>query len=208
MRELEFLPAWYPQMRRRRRMVVLQSYLMVAVIAGLGFWISLVHRNIRVASALENYLNTESSATNQKLSHKDKLKQELAKLQEQVKVFDKLGVHVDSARLVRAIDQAMPPEMSLNSLTMDVDSSLPMPSDGLRSFQSGGDAQVVHRLNVHVWGVAPNDVAVGNFMSQLSKYSFIDQVAMPSSKERHDSGRLMREFEVTFKIDLDVPMGP
>ena len=33
MRELEFLPQWYPQIRRRRRLVHLQAWLTLVLIA-------------------------------------------------------------------------------------------------------------------------------------------------------------------------------
>ena len=46
MREVEFLPAWYPQVRRRRRLVVLQAWMTLAVLIGLGAWMTLAGRNV------------------------------------------------------------------------------------------------------------------------------------------------------------------
>ena len=46
MRELEFLPAWYPQLRERKRLVRLQAYMTVAAgSAGLCLWVYLIHGN-------------------------------------------------------------------------------------------------------------------------------------------------------------------
>ena len=45
MRELEFLPDWYPQTHRRRRLIVLQGWLTLIMVAGMGSWIVLQDRN-------------------------------------------------------------------------------------------------------------------------------------------------------------------
>ena len=49
MRELEFLPDWYPQARRRRRLVHLQGWLTLLLIAGMGTHLLMADRNIAVA---------------------------------------------------------------------------------------------------------------------------------------------------------------
>ena len=38
MRELEFLPAWYPQTRRRKRQVLLQAWVTVGSVIALAAW--------------------------------------------------------------------------------------------------------------------------------------------------------------------------
>ena len=39
MREMEFLPSWYPQLRRHKRLVMLHIWATTMVIMGLGLWI-------------------------------------------------------------------------------------------------------------------------------------------------------------------------
>ena len=46
MREMEFLPEWYPKVRKRRRMVVMQAWVTFTVVLGLGLWMVLVQRNV------------------------------------------------------------------------------------------------------------------------------------------------------------------
>ena len=54
MRELEFLPDWYPRLRRQRRRVVLQAWVALLVVAGLALWLTLARRNAGRAEAALN----------------------------------------------------------------------------------------------------------------------------------------------------------
>ena len=47
MREMEFLPAWYAQLRRRKRMVMLQLWATLLVAGGFGFWLVLARAECR-----------------------------------------------------------------------------------------------------------------------------------------------------------------
>ena len=50
MRELEFLPDWYPRLRKRKSMVGVQGYATVILVTGLCTWGWLSGRNIQAAS--------------------------------------------------------------------------------------------------------------------------------------------------------------
>jgi hypothetical protein len=58
------------------------------------------------------------------------------------------------------------------------------------------------KLKVKLVGIAPSDVEVANFLAGLTGRSFLDQVAMTYARDRVSDGRVMREFEVTFVINL------
>ena len=49
MRELEFLPDWYPQMLRRKRRVSMEASLLILIVAGLAAWTILARRNVMAA---------------------------------------------------------------------------------------------------------------------------------------------------------------
>jgi len=209
MRELEFLPTWYPQMHRRRRMVRLQSYLMLAVGGGLGLWLFLVHNNIRGAQAYEADLGAELKVAITNCDSIDLRKKDLEDLSSRERMFAKLGIHVDMARLIRALDQAMPKDVALTGIEIDGEQSL-APQNAVQSrlvSPAESDAPVEHLLRVKVQGLAPTDVDVGNLMSELGTMKFIDQVAITHSWEKPDKGHLLREFELTFVIDLTSPSG-
>ena len=60
-----------------------------------------------------------------------------------------------------------------------------------------GDS-VDRKLRVRLQGVAPTDTDVANFLSGITNVPFFEQVAMTYSRDRSDSGHVMREFEITF----------
>jgi hypothetical protein len=51
--------------------------------------------------------------------------------------------------------------------------------------------------------VAPSDVDLGDFLARLAGIPYFSDVAMGYSRDRTDSGHVMREFEVAFNINLD-----
>ena len=57
MREIEFLPPWYAQFLRRRRMVFFQTWVTVGVTLGLGLWIFLADRNQKSAELVSDSLS-------------------------------------------------------------------------------------------------------------------------------------------------------
>jgi hypothetical protein len=59
-----------------------------------------------------------------------------------------------------------------------------------------------HRRLFRLHGVAPSDIEIGTLLNRLAGTACISDIAMPYSRDRADDGRLMREFEITFAIDL------
>jgi hypothetical protein len=46
-------------------------------------------------------------------------------------------------------------------------------------------------------------VDLANFLGELSKMPFLEQVNVSYSQDKVDSGHRMREFEVTFSMNLN-----
>jgi hypothetical protein len=62
-------------------------------------------------------------------------------------------------------------------------------------------------LKVRINGIAPSDADVCDMVTKLSEKTFFEDVAMTNSKESDFEGRLVREFEVAFTIDLNATVG-
>jgi Tfp pilus assembly protein PilN len=204
MHDLEFLPDWYPLTRQRRRMVVLQAWLIMVLGAGMATYLAASDRNIRSDTDTRASLQAQLEQTNTQLAEMDKLDVMRQQLRQQERIVSRLGFYVEACRAMDALDSLMPKQMSLTQLTLDNEERVdPSAIQQAR----GADATVERRLKIRVQGVCPTDVDLANFMNQLGEVRFFDQVNVTYAKEKSDNGHVMREFEVTFCLNLNTAGG-
>ena len=191
MRELDFLPGWYKQSVRHRRIVLLQSGATAAIAFGIFLGMLLIHHRVESAKAslasLQNGLIGGKSRLKAMEQLTDRQKHWLA----QEQLMGKLGLHVEAARLIRALDTAMPAEVSLVGLQIDADETV---------------KRTGHRLRVRLQGVAPTDADLANFMIRLGELPLFEQVTAGYVKEFTENGHVLRSFEVSFSMNLNPPI--
>jgi hypothetical protein len=208
MRELEFLPGWYPQLRRRRSLVKIQGWVLVAMIVGLSLWAILVGRAVRKDEAKLVQLDAALSESRAELEQLDELLALEKQLGKQEQIMAKVGSHVEAARLLATLDEVMPPEMALVDLSFDTEDRVVQPATptGSRFTRAAANAAppvIDRRLKVRLVAVAPTDVDLANFLARLTGKPFFEAVAMTYARDRSEQGHLMREFEVLFSMDLN-----
>jgi Tfp pilus assembly protein PilN len=201
MRELEFLPAWYPTLRRKRRFVAMQAWLACAVLLALGLWMLLAERNVRSAEASLANLQGQLAQTDDQLHRLSELQSLKDQMSQQAEVVSRLGPHVPIARLINILQDAMPEDMAILDLSSQAQAQTKQVST--LAAASGSQPVLIRTQLVRLHGVAPSDVDLGNFLARLAGVPYFSDIAMTYSKDRVDSGRMMREFEVTFSIHLD-----
>lgn len=204
MRELEFLPAWYPQTRKRKRLVVLQAWMTVTLAAGLGLFMVLSQRNVRAAETELNLIQTDLTQTTSLLKELDEQLALKSQLQQQQQIFDKLGTYVEATRMLSMIDSIMPREMALVGISLKTVEKL-QPVTGLANAVKKTEQKLDRKLEVAVQGVAPTHLDVANFVMQLSNLPYFEQVSLVYGRDKTDSGHIMREFEVSFMVNLNPP---
>jgi hypothetical protein len=197
MREMEFLPGWYPQLRRRKRMIVLQLWATLVIAMGLGLWFLLSRENLarRVADRAVCARQLEQSRSD--LKELNMQLKEKERLEADQRIVAKVGMHVEASRLLAKIDQIMPREMTLVQADFDT-------METTRQVQTGDTTTpvVTRKLMVHVTGVTPSDADWAGVLAKLSSVPFFQDVRLVGAKDKLDSGHLMREFEVSFAVDL------
>jgi hypothetical protein len=207
MRELEFLPDWYNRARRKRRVVVFQAWVLALLVAGFGGWIALAQRNIRNQQSTLGSLKQQLDQTyndQRILADQLVLRQEL---QTREKLIASLGFPVEMTRMVQTLDKLMPKEMSIVELTCNTDEQVRQLS-GVAAIRAAGvpaEKQIDRRLKVKMLGVSPSDLDLGNFLAGLASVPFFDQVGITYSRDKIESGHIMREFEITFSMNLNQP---
>jgi len=197
MRELEFLPAWYPQLRRQKRMVVLQGWATVVVGISLSTWMLLAGRNVARWQDDRNIVSNQLDQSRARLRALNDQLAEKQKLETQQRVMAKLGLHVEVSRLIARLDQIMPKEMALTEADFNVVEQTKTENSGENKVQV-----TARKLLVKISGVTPSDADWAGLLAKLSSVPFFDDVRLVGAKEKVDDGHLMREFQVSFLVDL------
>lgn len=201
MRDMEFLPDWYPQTRKRRRMVVLQGWLTLVLIVGMGVQHMLSDRREARDLAAAGILRGQLDQTNAQLIEMDKLDSMRQQLRQQEQIVSRLGFYVQACKAVDSLDGLMPKQMSLIGLQLENEEKVD--NSAIQLAKNTGDVAVDRRLKIKIQGVCPTDVDLANFMTNLSAISFFEQVNITYAKEKSENGHVMREFEVSFLLSLN-----
>ena len=217
MRELEFLPDWYPKVRKRKRVVALQAWMTLTVMCGLGLWMLLVQRNVQAREVEVDYLHKQLDQSETELARLEDLLQLQRQLGQQDQIFLKIGRPVETTKLITTLEQMMPTDMALLDLSVETDepNRSPSYSTNYNTYSAAGGAgsglaarapreteQETPKLRFRMHGVAPTDTDLGEFLHKLTGKPFFKDVELLYSHERQDRGHVMREFEITFMMDL------
>ena len=198
MRELEFLPTWYPVLRRKRRIIVIEAWLAVTIVAALGLWLILSAHNVIARETLlqvrEKQL-TQSNYELQKLAELESLKRQMS---DQAKLMAHLGPNVPMARLMDTLEQELPKGMALLDVSVEFQNGV-KPLSGRPG--SVADSDPIYAVDVH--GVSPSDVELGNFMANLAKTIPHWIGGSMGETDVHQDGHLMRDFNFSFSIRLN-----
>jgi hypothetical protein len=209
-RELEFLPDWYPQVRRRKRLVILQAWGTLALCVALVTWTVLARRDVAAAERTLGLVDARLADSRSELKALDELLVLDTQLGYQQEVLAQVGPHVDAARLMATLDEVMPADMAVLDLSFETEQPVQQATvtslAGARAVQKSSAAPP-RRVRVKLIGVAPTDVDIASFLTKLTAKPVFDRISMTRSKERPESGHVMREFEVTFGMELQDLIG-
>jgi hypothetical protein len=209
MRELEFLPAWYREAHRRRRIFVYQTFATLVLVCGAIVWTHMSGRNISSAQAAMTTYQAQLQQRKGELKQLDeqlRLKNELA---QQQKINEAMGVTVEMTRILATLASVMPREMTILDMSIDTEETvrqIKTPTDARAALKAGTQKPtpvVDRRLKVRLLAVTPNDVDLANFLTGLSTIKSFEGTFMSFAKDRAEDGRIMREFQVTFYVNLN-----
>jgi hypothetical protein len=125
-------------------------------------------------------------------------------LEQREQIVAGLGYPVEMSRLLQTLDSIMPREMSLKSLTCNTEEQAHVAAGpAAAQAKPNKGASTDRRLRVALVGVAPNDVDLADFLLGLTNYPFLENVALVRADGMSEGGYLMREFEVTFTVNLN-----
>jgi Tfp pilus assembly protein PilN len=207
MREIDFLPEWYPRIQNRYRAVVAQAWVTLVIVAMLGGYAIFKRWQLHGARLVTAQCQAQISLSQMQLAQlAEKLKYQ-AELKKQDEIVARLGLDVDATRLLRALQDAMTPEMALTDVSMEtIEQARPVTVIPARNAPLPAQSEVDRRLKVTVNGVSPSDIQVATLIENLGKIGCFENVAFSNLQDRRSrDGHLMREFEVTFDLNLNPP---
>jgi len=203
MRELEFLPDWYNRLQRRRRAAFLQTWLTLAVAGGVGLWLFSSQRAYHASASELASLQGQVLQSAAQLEQMDRLEALQRQMRKQADLYNRLGAHVESARLLGQLAEVMPETVSLLSLEVETEETPVQLSGPARAaLKDPAQPPVERRLKIKIQGVAPTDVELATFLTELNKVPFFEQVAPTYVKDKHEARHVLRQFEICFTVNL------
>lgn len=206
MRELEFLPPWYPQLRRRRKTLFVQFWATIALAIGLMGWVAFTNRTIAQKQLQSSTLDRQLQQSRSDLKQLDAKLAEKKLLEQQQQVMARVGEHVEVTRLLAKLDQIMPKEMSLTQVSQDTQEQVKFADTkaGAKGAAAAAKTSSMSRKQVvHVTGVTPSDADWATVLAKLGDSAYFQNVQLEDAHEKTDQGHVMREFQVSFLVDLD-----
>lgn len=207
MREMDFLPKWYPELRTRRRRLKIQVWASIALVCAMALWQTVCVRRVLAAQDEATTLSTRLEQSHSQLLKVDELMDLQRSLRPQDQVMESIGVPIEVTRIMKMIEECLSPQMGLMDLSIEgVDRinlarSIPVPRAGQTPLAAS--ALVERKLGITIRGVAPSDTEIADFLHALGKLKYLDAVTMSYTRDRTEDGHLMREFEVTCSLDLN-----
>ncbi len=137
------------------------------------------------------------------------LKESKKRLIEQRTLQREIRVPIRHHELIRTIGALMPESTALTSLSLVNDRPAPKPyvapgekAAAKPSFKAKSQTDEVDRVQIDLAGLAPDDLAVAEFIAALSAHPLIQGVKLNSSRQLAVQGVLAREFRLTGYVDL------
>jgi len=206
MHDLEFLPPWYPQMRRKRLAVIVEMYIAASAVLIFGIWILFASHGVAVRQQTLDQLQGQITKTNDDLQRLNELQNLKQQLLHQDAVVAKLGPRVPMSRVIDAIDQVMSHDTALSELSIDMQSvstaAPPVATGDTGAPTANTEPHIQRTLVVKMHGVAPSEAEIGDLMTRLTAVPQFSDVQETQSSDLTMNHRLMRDFVVTFAIQM------
>jgi len=202
---IDFLPERIRAQRARRHRLVVQGYVLILCLAGLGLIAYVFHVEVCQAEARLTMLGGRKDAMQAQLDLRASLEGQLGDLMIKKRIEEQLGRRLGTLDVLGELQQVMPESMALTSLTMEtVEVRLPVTTVGggdrpNRAVAVGTtrDEKVVKRVRLVITGLAPTDVDVANFIGQLASSPVFEDVNMGYARNITFRSRVARKFQTS-----------
>lgn len=208
-----FLPEDYLERRVARRTNMICISLFVVVMAGLvGAFFMKAHES-RLMRAQQQNVDHRFAEAAKRLDQLQKLQQKKQQMIEKAKVTSALVEKIPRSTLLAELINNMPTRLSLLTLNLTTKTVRPRrPRTAIerakRREKKKMDAFKVRVpktiMTISLVGVAPTDVDVSQYMTNLSKQPLFNNVSLSYSEQATIQGRTMRKFGIQMGVNENV----
>lgn len=125
---------------------------------------------------------------------------ERRKIAESLDLQRAVGVAIPASALVRGLAGALPKGAMLESIDLEYAN---VQGVARKTRRSAKDEPAPREVRGEIAGIAPGEADVGALVDALGALAPLSRVSLESSRSREFEGRSVREFRVTFRIDLE-----
>jgi Tfp pilus assembly protein PilN len=190
MRDLEFLPAWYPRLRQSWRMLCTQTLLACGVIAYVAWCTAGSRARVASASAQAGWLDRQIATQNNGANESAQVIAQVRQLLRGSETLSQIRAQTPLSRLIQSVVDAVPPGIRLTKLEV-------LPPDAAASIMHPAAARV------DLAGLAPRVADVANCQAAISRLTFVSNVRLDGARDLPGPGAVSREFEMTFALTPD-----
>lgn len=217
-----FLPEDYVAQKAEHRTNIICLSLFAVVMASVFAVFLLTNKQasaVKVRQAAINQRYEEAALQIQELTTLEEQKDEML---ERAEIASALVERVPRSILLAELINRMPDRLGLISLDLTSDKITKVPNAKPTAGRTGRPSQPKramtkeeanemvgkievprHLVTVTMVGVAPSDMAVAHYMAELNSYDLIDDVELKYSEESELEGRMLREFCIDMKLDIE-----
>jgi Tfp pilus assembly protein PilN len=206
MTTIDFLPERIKLQRARRRRLVRLGYLLAVAAGAVVAWGYFGRQRIERAQAELDRLRHRSANLQCRLAQKHTLHRQLADLLIKQRISKTLGSRASVLDMTYELERLLPPSMFLQDVTLEtIDLALP-PAGRVRSAVAARAAPpepgqgASKRVRLRLTGLAPSDVAVANFIGQLSASPMFEHVNMGYTRNTVYQGRAAKQFQASCHV--------
>lgn len=204
MREVNFLPAWYPAVVRQKKLLTAQAWgTAIVVVSGLAV-LFYAHRAGAAANAELMVSKDRAQQMIKQVHQLDEMLDLQKQLQAKQAIVNELGLPVELSRVVAETGACAPREITFTEMVANTMERAPLTAAERTAIASGIRTLAPSRqLSIRLRGIAPTESEVTTFYSRLIQRPCFSQVRLVNSNEKVDAEHKMREFEINFAINLD-----
>lgn len=192
MNEINFLPNSILEEQKRLQRRVREVIAVLLVIVSVAVWYMTTRNTLSILEEQLASLKSELTADQEQDRELIALQVEYASLAADARTQRLLTIPVETLDIIKIISTVMPQTIAISDFGLRTPPPLNQSTD-----------KSVRTVQMHLVGIAPDDVIVADFVEGLSKYPMFDNVKMLYSRSSRIGDGKQREFRIEMEVPLD-----